>query len=117
MGSPVPGVPHVPIVVHDEVVRARPLVQLVPLELPGPGVEVGQVIADLANEPDTILVVHVRIAWPRVLPRHRPLGNLDGLRSVNRCGTGEEQRREEQCREEFHGSPLINGVSETLYLT
>ena len=68
----VAGVPHEPVVVDDQVVRARARIELVAPEVAGCRVEIGEVVAPLPDEPDASLARRRkgRAAWcsPRVRP-------------------------------------------------
>src|SRR5690606_4235754 len=71
--------------VDDEVVRVGVGLEVVAPELPGPRVEDGDVVPFLAAEPDATIPGDGGIARARVLPRHLPLANPDG---VEWCGCG-----------------------------
>ena len=75
--------------------RVRACRYLVALEGSPGGVEIGDVVPFLADEPDTPLGVEVRIAGPRFLPWNLPLRNLKrgARRTLGRQRTrGEEDR-------------------------
>ena len=66
-------VPYEARLVDDQVVRAAALRQIVALELPRRGYEVGEIVAGLAAEPDAVRGrIEIRIARTRIRPRHRP---------------------------------------------
>src|SRR5205085_544842 len=78
--------------VDDEVVGIGAGFDLVAPELSGGGIEIGDVVALLTNEPHPSLRVEVGIARPRVLPRHLPLCDLQRRtgRSLGRNCTGDD---------------------------
>ena len=57
--------------------RARAVLDLVPPELTGLGVEVRDVVSDLADEPDPAGLVHDGVARSRPLPWDRPFLRLE----------------------------------------
>ena len=67
--------------------RAGAGVQLIALELAADGIEDGDVVAALTDEPHRVLVVSIRIARSGVLPWHRPFGDLD-LADLSDCHLG-----------------------------
>lgn len=82
--------PDVAVRAGDEIVRRAAALELEAPELPGRWLEPADVVPFLPDEPDPPLRIDRGIARTRVLPRNRPLMNVDLLR---RCGHREQQRR------------------------
>jgi hypothetical protein len=68
------------------------LVDLVSLELSVGGVQIGDIVARLTDEPDAALLVEIWIARPGLLPRDCPLHDLN--RRHNRRSGRKEKKRE-----------------------
>jgi hypothetical protein len=75
----VAGVPDSAVVTNDEVVWTGLVLEIDPGEVTGLRIERREVVPRLADEPHGVGTHEVRIARPRVLPRHGKLLDLDGL--------------------------------------
>ena len=111
MRRAIAGVPN-EVVIDDKVMGTRTRLQVVSLELSGGGLEVGDVIATLPDEPDAPLSVNIGVARPRVLPGHCPFRDLGGIFSREERDPTDPpvgSQREDQCHRcgnDSHPVPL-----------
>src|SRR5262249_12642400 len=82
-------------------------------ELSAGRIEPAEVVAFLADEPDAPRLVDRRIARPRVLPRHRPFLDLDGLLRGGAAG----EQKEDDSAPQFHDAAILTRYSFALCCT
>ena len=93
MGLPVAGIPDDAVAADDQVVGARTGLEIAPHELAGLGVEAGEVVAALADEPDFRPTPGIGIARPAGVVGHRPLVDRNGVPRLDRaCGERDTKR-------------------------